>query len=188
MDLPITVAFFVYHYANLKMLSFVYDFLKHYLRPGSFQMVCSDTDSILSAYESKNLDDLVRPEVKDDYFNFGKKAFLATDAYTNRTPGLFKEDWSGIGILALCSKTYYTWRDKASKLSSKGLSKKTNKFTQADYKAVLDTMQKGVGTNYGFKIGSEGIRLYKQEREGLAYLYGKRRVLADRVTTKALYR
>lgn len=61
-DLPLTVAFFVYNYAKLRMLEFVYDFMKRYLRDGSYQIVCSDTDSIIAAYADRNIDALVKPE------------------------------------------------------------------------------------------------------------------------------
>lgn len=100
-DLPITVAFFVYNYAKLRQLEFVYDFLKRYLRPGSYQIVCSDTDSIIAAYESRNIDQLVKPEMAAEYNLWGKASFLATDNFTKRTPGLYKEELSATGITAL---------------------------------------------------------------------------------------
>ena len=31
--------------------------------------------------------------------------------YDMRTPGLFKEEWSGDGIVALNSETYFCWKD-----------------------------------------------------------------------------
>lgn len=103
-DLPLTVAFFVYHYAKLRMLEFVYDLLKRYLRGGSFQIVCSDTESIIAAYESKDIDKLVKPELRPQYDADGKPAFIATDNFTKRTSGLFKEELSATCIVALCSK------------------------------------------------------------------------------------
>ena len=187
MDLPLTVAFFVYNYAKMRMLSFVYDFLKRYLKPGSYQMVCSDTDSIIAAYESKNLDDLVKDDLKEEYLRYGKEMFLATDGYTKRTPGLLKEEWGGLGIIALCSKTYITWNDSDKKISSKGLSKRTNDFSKADYEKVLKTKVKGSGINYGFRVQGDRLMQYRQEREGLAYLYSKREVQDDRISTKPLY-
>lgn len=112
MDLPLTVAYFVYHYAKLRMLEFVYGFLKKYLRNGSYQIVCSDTDSIIAAYESKDLDALVKPELKQDYETRAKRQFLAHDQFSNRTPGLFKVELNATWIVALCSKTYLAYNDE----------------------------------------------------------------------------
>ena len=49
-----------------------------------------------------------------------------------RTPGLFKEQFEGSGIVALNSKTYFCWSDtdNKTKYSCKGLSKTTNQLTK----------------------------------------------------------
>lgn len=188
LDLPLTVAFFVYNYAKLKMLNFVYDFLKKYLRAGSYQIVCSDTDSIIAAYESRDIDSLVKPDLLQEYLAHGKQEYLVHDAYSLRTPGLFKEELGATGIIALCSKTYFAWNDEdeTTKVSSKGLSKVTNKFTSDDFQDVLDTREKGMGVNYGFKVHHDELLFYRQVRHGLPYLYVKRKVLDDGVSTVAL--
>lgn len=187
-DLPMTVAFFVYHYAKLRMLEFVYDFLKRYLRTGSYQIVCSDTDSIIAAYQDKCIDTLVKPELLDEYQQEGKPAFLATDEYSKRTPGLFKIELDATCIIALCSKTYLAYNAETDdkKVTSKGLSKTTNNFQVDDYRKVLETGVKGSGVNYGFKRKQGRFVKYKQRRDGLAYLYVKRQVLSDGVSTRAL--
>ena len=52
-----------------------------------------------------------------------KEKFL----FDRRTPGLFKDEFCGTGIIALNSKTYYCWDEKEkTKFSSKGLNKGTN--------------------------------------------------------------
>lgn len=43
--------------------------------------------------------------------------------YDTRTPGLFKVEYAGDGIVALCSKTYYCFGELKDKFSSKGLNK-----------------------------------------------------------------
>jgi G:T-mismatch repair DNA endonuclease (very short patch repair protein) len=192
LDLPLTVALFVYSYAKLRMLQYVYDFMKRYFRSGSYQIVCSDTDSIIAAYESRCLDDLVKPELLETYRNdarSGMKAFLATDQYSLRTPGLFKVELEATGIVALCAKTYFAWNDEdgSSKCSSKGLSKKTNAFGSGDYKHVLDNKVRGQGRNYGFRVIGDRLMLYQQDRAGLSYLYVKRRVHDDGISTTALH-
>lgn len=188
-DLPLTVSFFVYHYAKLRMLEFVYDFLQQYLRKGSYQIVCSDTDSIVAAYESKDIDSLVIPERLKEYQDHGKKAFLATDSFTNRTPGLFKVEMSATEIVALCAKTYVARNDEdgTKKVSSKGLSKRTNDFGVKDYAEVLATKVTASGVNYGIKKCKDHLIQYRQERSGLSYLYIKRQVLSDGISTIPLH-
>lgn len=188
-DLPITVAFFVYNYAKLRQLEFVYDFLKRYLKPGSFQMVCSDTDSIVAAYQSRNIDDLVKRELWEEYSKCGKKQFLATDSHSLRTPGLYKVELDATGVIALCAKTYHAWNDEdgSTKTSSKGLSKQTNKLSKHDFFNVLLNRVAGRGTNYGFNVLGDALYQVKQSRAALSYLYVKRMVMADGVSTRALH-
>jgi hypothetical protein len=97
-------------------------------------------------------------------------------------------EWEGDGIVALCAKTYYTWKHEGgSKISSKGLSKRTNNFNEADFKEVLHNKVRGRGRNVGFKIFRDKLYQYEQERAGLSYLYIKRVVQDDGVTTRALH-
>jgi hypothetical protein len=92
----------------------------------------------------------------------------------------------GNGCCALCSKTYIFWNGPINKVSSKGLSKQTNALNPADFLKVLETQKKGSGTNYGLKVRGDGICQYKQQRDGLSYLYVKRRVLDDGISTQPL--
>jgi hypothetical protein len=57
-------------------------------------------------------------------------------AYDKSTPGLFKEEYSGDGIIALCSKTYYCF-GKEDKFSCKGINKRTNQFIKDKYMAMI---------------------------------------------------
>jgi hypothetical protein len=62
----------------------------------------------------------------------------ARHKYDLRTPGLFKEEWRGSGMVALCAKTYFCKGD-TDKLSCKGLQKGRNNVTYEQYKRVLCT-------------------------------------------------
>ena len=46
MDNPIQIVFFILQYAKLRMLEFYYDCLLKYLRPQSFELTETDTDSL----------------------------------------------------------------------------------------------------------------------------------------------
>jgi hypothetical protein len=104
--------------------------------------------------------------------------------FDTRTPGLFKEEFEGSGIIALNSKTYFCWADGGNtKYSSKGLSKTTNKLTRDNYMNVLRTGTSMRGVNKGFVRKDNVTYSYDQLKTGLTYFYGKRRVCADGVST-----
>lgn len=112
MNLPIQIGFFVYQYAKLRMLEFYYDFLVKFIDPSDFQMCEMDTESAYLAISGKNIGEVVRPEERQAFEQEKFKWFPREDtaehrAYDKRTPGLFKVEWEGEGIEALCSKTYY---------------------------------------------------------------------------------
>ena len=79
--------------------------------------------------------------------------------YDEKTPGLFKTEWDGDGIVALSSKTYFC-RDSQGqdKLSSKGLQKKANadSLTYEAYRRVLSTGHSDGGVNHGIRAGPGG--------------------------------
>ena len=55
---------------------------------------------------------LVKPEMGHEFEHDKCNWFPRTDMlehakYDKRTPGLFKVEWKGEGIISLCSKTYY---------------------------------------------------------------------------------
>ena len=88
--------------------------------------------------------------------------------------------------MALNSKTYHYWGSAAEKTSRKGLSKQTNKFTKEIYKSVLEDQLLVEGTNKGFLLKDNTMYTYSQLRTGLTFLYAKRRVLADGVSTECI--
>lgn len=134
LNLPIQIGFFVYQYAKLRMLQFYYDFMDRYLERSNFDYVLMDTDSAYVALAGDSVDALVKPEFKEEYEGNKHKCFPRTDtpenkAYDKRTPGLFKVEYEGNGIIGLCSKTYYCF-GKKDKFSCKGINKKCNEITK----------------------------------------------------------
>jgi len=87
--------------------------------------------------------------------------------------------------VSLCSKTYYCFGDK-DKYSCKGISKRQNDLTKDTYLNVLKTQESGSGTNRGFRVRDNQVLTYTQTRAGLSYLYPKRKVAADGVSTSPL--
>ena len=83
-----------------------------------------DTDSAIFAISGDSLESLVKPELRQLYEQEKGKWLPLTDTkehrrYDKRTPGLFKLEWDGDGIVALCSKTWYGFGSK-DKFSCKG--------------------------------------------------------------------
>ncbi|XP_046346617.2 uncharacterized protein LOC124127210 [Haliotis rufescens] len=72
------------------------------------------------------------------------------------------------------------------KFSSKGISKRTLKNPLIAFRQVLRTRVPGEGSNRGFRLKGNTMCTYYQRRQGLTYLYCKRRVLADGVHTAPL--
>ena len=58
--------FFILQYAKLRMLEFYYDCLEKYLKPNSFEITETDTDSI---YMSLNEVKCVKEELYDTFYN-----------------------------------------------------------------------------------------------------------------------
>ena len=123
-------------YVKLRMLQFYYDFMDVFVDRRDFQYCAMDTDSAYMALSAESLEEVIKPhlrqaEKKDWFPREGQYA-----AYDKRTPGLFKTEFSGDGMIALCSKTYYCFGDET-KFSCKGINKRTNDITKDTYMDVL---------------------------------------------------
>ena len=91
------------------------------------------------------------------------------EAYDKRIPGLFKEEWSGEGIIGLSSKTYYCLGAK-DKFSCKGVNKKTNNIKKKKYLNALLTKRSSAGPNKGFRVVNSSMHTYEQIRNGFFLL------------------
>lgn len=210
LDVPIQVGFFVLEYAKLLILEFYYDFLLMFLPFDSFALIQTDTDSRYFSLSEDNLF-LAVPENKREDFMQQYDKWFAVDycslhrseffdcmfeknewtqrncckkiaKHDSRTVVKFHVEWKGEGVIALCSKCYYCIGDET-KLSSKGISKKHNQLTKEDYLYVLLNQTITNGANMGFRIKGGDVFTYTQNRKGLNYMYGKRLVSSDHVTT-----
>lgn len=89
-------------------------------------------------------------------------------------------------MMALNSKTYIGWGEAGPKLSTKGVSRTTNAFTRHQFEDVLATGEPEYGANHGFRLKNGGLVQYEQEKKGLTFLYPKRIVNPDGVSTSPL--
>ena len=154
-----------------------------------FELIQMDTDSMYMALSSKSIDDIIKPELREEYDNGGKAEFLilSTSKYHNRTPGLFKAEFQGTRMIALTSKCYYAEDEKMkSKISCKGVSKERNEMTWNGYlEALSRSLDKAINT--GFRISRNGVVTYTQKKLGLSAYYDKRVVAPDGIHTEPLY-
>ena len=191
MNLPVQIGFFVYQYAKLRMLEFYYDFIDKCIDRSDFEYCEMDTDSAYVALSGESVDDIIKPELRAEYERV-KFAWFPRDyndevsAFDKRTPGLFKTEFKGDGIIGLCSKMYFCFNESEAKFSCKGVNKYTNAINKDTYLRVLRTKATGAATNRGFRVRGSSVFTYTQVKNAFAYFYGKRKVLDDGVSTTYL--
>jgi len=189
-DLPQTIGFFVYQYAKLRMLQFYFDFMLKFVDPKDFQYIEMDTDSAYMALSAPTLEEVIKPDMLEEYHREKHLWFPRTDtpehaAHDKRTPGLFKIEWQGQGMVGLCSKCYYCF-GFSDKVSCKGLNKRQNAIGKDNFMQVLQTKKPGSGTNRGFRTLGTAMVTYTQKKDALSYFYPKRVVHEDGVSTSPL--
>ena len=91
-------------------------------------------------------------------------------------------------MIALCSKTYYGFGSvEDDKVSSKGIIKhQQDDLNPAAFREVLHTKKAGTATNFGFRPVGNQMWTYSQDRDALSYMYIKRKVCEDNVSTLPL--
>ena len=204
--LPLQIGFFVYQYAKLRMLEFYFDCVDKFIDRSDYQLCEMDTNSYYMVLSTPTLDEAVRPELRKQFFEEFHTWFpspacdsdmqdfvecrvahrawtprgqccLDRKAYDKRTPGLFKLEYKGDGIVALCSKTYFCFGDGGGdKVSSKGLNKKQNIFSKRQFLNVLREQQSAGGENMSFRTDGKDMYTYTQQRDSLSFFYVKRKV------------
>lgn len=193
MNTPLTIGFFVLNYAKLRLLSYYYDFIDKYFDRRDYELIQCDTDSLYIAFSDSNIENLIKPDMIDDYKKnvnnwLPRKSPKEATLYDNRKPGLFKLEYEGHVIVALNSKMYsiHNKDECHTKFSSKGVSKKHVTKPTEMYKTVLQTKETKAGSNTGFRLKDGAILTYTQSRSSFTYYYIKRKVLEDGIHTTFL--
>ena len=132
-----------------------------------------------------DFENIIKPNLKQE-FEKNKYKWFVTDKYSNRTPGLFKTEYEGEGMVALCSKTYYVWGNKKDKASSKGLQKCNSIINKEKYLQCLFDSEIINGVNKGFRFEQKTMKTYEQNKIGLSPLYAKGVVMDDGVHIRPL--
>ena len=206
LNTPIQIGIAVYSYAKLRLIEF-WEFINHYLVNNLYQIMECDTDSLYIAFARDSIDECVKPDlleewyrVKWDFFSSEDETLMDFNGYSipikqfdKRTPGKFKAEFIGVGMICLNSKVYHIWSDKFDKdgelitnTSCKGTQKRRNKLVRDNFLDLLETRQPKQITNAGFIREGGKILTYTQEKKGLEYFYAKRKVREDGVSTTHL--
>jgi hypothetical protein len=191
---PFQVGIAVYQLAKLRILEFYFDFLDRFVNRSDFELIQMDTDSLYFALSADKLDTVIKPELRTE-FETCKNEWLAWDAWSNRTPGLFKLEFEGPRAIALCSKCYFVDGGKKFKHSTKGMSNKYNGITWRRFKEALaysiapetitaESIDKA--ENRGFRMRNGQMHTYHQDKLGLSAYYDKRHVLPDGIHTEPI--
>jgi hypothetical protein len=134
------------------------------------------------------LEDVIKPHMKEEYekdkYNwFPDETTKELKAYNKRTPGLFKVEFEGKSMYAMCSKLYFVEGENYNKYSCKGIQKNQNEISKDRFHNVLFNNVKDMCINKGFRVINNEMITYIQHKKGLSYYYDKRQVLPDGVST-----
>ena len=189
--MPIQIAFSVYDDSKLRMLQFYYDCVNKYVDRSDFQYMEMDTDSAYMAL-TDDFENLVKSELRNEFEAdknnwFPRNDSVGNASYDKRKPGLFKVEFEGDGMVALCSKSYFVWGSK-SKASCKGLQRNRNMdvLNKEKYLQCLINEEQIKGYNKGFRFTDKLIKTYEQEKIGLSPIYTKGVVMDDGIHIRPL--
>ena len=200
LDTPIQIGVSIYSYAKLSLISF-WELLNKYLVNDLYQIMECDTDSLYVAFARDTIDECVKKEyeeewkrVKWDYFSSEDETemmefeghTITKKQYDKRTPGKYKPEFIGVGMICLNSKVYHCWGETTTKTSCKGTQQKRNQLIKEHFLDLLNSKQPRSVENAGFIRENNKILTYTQKKKGLEYFYAKRKVLDDGVSTTHL--
>src|SRR5215470_13776720 len=165
--MPIQIACSVFDDSKLRMLQFYYDCIDKYIDRSDFQYIEMDTDSAYMGL-TDDFENLIRPELKEEFEKDKYKWFPSTDTEEHkkmdkRTPGLFKIEYEGDGMVALCSKTYCVWGEE-NKISAKGVQhqygRNSEVLVKEKYLKCLFNRKTIEGKNKGFRFVQKQMKTY----------------------------
>ena len=206
---PIIVGFFILQYAKKTMLELMYNFFFRFCDSFKYEFIEMDTDSMYLSSSEEQLEELIKPELKllwssmrsndcrDSFAADGEKNFFPRSCceehfrHDQRTPGLFKEEYRGSEMVALCSKTFcgFCSRTNTVKISCKGVNHNAiiNDDPLDKYRNVLMHKQIIECINRGFRVVSNSkVCTYELKKNGLSYFYPKRKVANDGIHSEPL--
>ncbi|RAW31983.1 hypothetical protein PC110_g11683 [Phytophthora cactorum] len=162
---PIHLSIAIYQLAKLRMLQFYYDCIDFYFDRSDFEYQEMDTDSAYTAFSCDNpFQDCIKSELRD-HFKQHKYDWFPRDynkevaKFDRRTPGLFKDEWSGDAMVSWSSKNYICYLPDESykvKVSAKGVQQGRGRnedvLNPNGFETVVRDRITLQGTNKGFRL------------------------------------
>ena len=146
----------MYSYAKIILIEF-WEFINKFLMAEKYELLYCDTDSLYLAISEDSLDECVKPhlmkeweEEKYKFLTFDDQTLVEFDGkqttqkqYDKRTPGKFKPEFEGLGMVCLNSKVVHAWGEDEKgpkhKTSCKGSNKRQNLFCKTLPYSVADS-------------------------------------------------
>ena len=193
LDLSIHIGVFILNYAKLRILEFCFDFLDYYLPHENFQIIEMDTDRNYLGITAENVEDLIKPELKEQFERDKHNWFVTPRApQGKRTNRLLKVEFKADKMIGLCSKSHCpeTFATDTTpgqvKFSMKGVNKRQFKNPVPHYEHVLKTKENFRACNQGIRANDQTVTTYKQYKNTMTYFYPERKVLEDGRSTVPL--
>ena len=177
---PLTLGLFILSNAKLKMLEFVYNFLKQELYDHCYEIIYCDTDSIfLSLPKNETLQSCMKITDLNYQKNILKRYF------DEKEIGKFKIEKIMKYFIGLNSKCYTT--DSGNKC--KGIKNINQKLNSNDYFQIINKELTHFELfQLGFKYNKQvtSMKTYSMKKRALNYVYLKRKLLSCGIHTKTL--
>ena len=195
--------------AKVELLKYVYQHLLYFVELSWVEVALMDTDSIYAALHGRTLRDSVKPDRLAEFDSMqldhcsqrGRQRHPTTkmprkccdrDEFAdNRTPNLWKQEYSCEQLIALTSKTYICYNSPTQiKVSCKGINKSRFCLQQdplAVFTGVLETRSAAGAENTGFQLSKGSLYTYRGHKSAFPFVYFKRQLI-DRaaVFTRAI--
>ena len=205
MNIPIQIGFFVLQYAKLRMLQFVYNFIHPFIARDDRQALFCETDSYYVGLSGPSFESVVRPTMVEKYKEMiydhctngqsnpavseqfiSRECCDACRKWDKRQSGLFKIENTGNELVALSSKSYFLKYETGEKMRCKGVNRNRLPNAHEQFLGVLNDKQTVHVENIGTRAIYHRVYSYKQRKVALNFMYTKRQLLDDFVSTKPL--
>ncbi|CBY15011.1 unnamed protein product [Oikopleura dioica] len=192
-DALVQIAFWVLQNSKLLMFRFIFELEEHFI-PGFFQKCYTDTDSILYALTSTDIEECIKPERKQSWEDFKTKWFSVNTTVSQKTPGLFKKEWEMINgtYIGLSSKCYGLYGENITdnkghlvKTGTKGINKEFTITVEEFKNELLGRSHKEVVVgNFAARKGQ--MKTWQTTKSALNAFYRKQIVCDDKITVENL--
>ena len=158
-------------------------------------LVSCNLDSVFLSLSETEIDDLVKPEMREEYFRDIKPKWFVLDETPEqqREPGLLKTEFSttnGSAVM-LTPKCYHLLDNQTQelKLASKGISTKNVEIEHNDFLLALYQNKKKVVTECKMQFNQSEwtMETLKMKKNALNTNFTKLRLNSDNVTISPLY-